>query len=80
MTQPRRHSALEAATNVAAGYVIGLAAQLTLFPAVGLHASVRQNIALSVGFSVVSLVRGYVLRRWFNAVSAARAADRQGSR
>lgn len=65
MSQTHTRSALEAATNVAIGWVLALGVQLLLFPVIGLQVTLTQNIAVSSIFTVVSLVRSYVLRRGF---------------
>jgi hypothetical protein len=63
--QSRKQSLAEAATNIAIGYAIAIASQLVIFPAVGVEASLSQNLTIGVGFTVVSLVRQYLVRRWF---------------
>ena len=72
MTQSRVLSLLEAASSVAAGFVLSLGMQAVLFPAVGLHASLSQNLRLALAFTGLSLLRGYVVRRLFE-----RRAQRQ---
>jgi hypothetical protein len=64
--QTRAESLIEAAVNIAIGYVIAIASQIVIFPACGVEASLRQNLAIGAGFTAVSLVRQYVIRRWFN--------------
>lgn len=65
MTQSRRMSLIEAATNVAVGYVLAVVTQLVVFPWFGLQASFTDNLALGLVFTAVSLIRGYALRRLF---------------
>lgn len=68
MTQTRLGSLIEAVANVVIGLGVGFAGQLLVFPAVGLqHVALRQNVAISVAFTAISLMRSYTLRRWFNA-------------
>jgi hypothetical protein len=61
-------SLVEAAVNVAAGYVVALAAQLVVFPLFDVAVSFSDNLIIGAIFTVVSLVRSYVLRRLFEAV------------
>lgn len=68
MSQPRIHSAFEAVANVAIGYGVAIATQIVVFPWFGMTPSLRQNLGIGAIFTVVSLVRSYVLRRLFNAV------------
>ncbi|SFD42730.1 DUF7220 family protein [Roseivivax sediminis] len=65
MSQTRTLSAVEAATSVGAGFLLSLGMQAFLFPAVGLQATLMQNLKLAVGFTALSLLRGYVIRRVF---------------
>lgn len=66
MTQTRTMSAVESVANVAVGYGIAVATQVVVFPLFGLHASLVDNLAIGAVFTVVSLVRSYLLRRIFN--------------
>lgn len=81
MTQSRRHSALESVANVAVGYLVALATQLVVFPALGIQVRLGQNVAIGVIFTGVSLVRSYCLRRafkrWHRAGRPRRAVRRE---
>lgn len=66
MTQRRLHSAVEACVNTGIGLAVGLASQLAVFPLVGLQVTWSQNWAILVSFTIISLVRNYVVRRIFN--------------
>lgn len=66
MTQSRMMSAIESVTNVLVGYGVAVATQAAVFPWFGLSATLRQNMAMGAVFTVVSLVRSYFLRRFFN--------------
>ncbi len=68
MRQSRLMSAVEAVANVAVGYGVAVATQLAVFPLFGLEASLTQNLAIGLIFTVVSLVRSYALRRAFEAL------------
>ena len=65
MTQSRQLSLIEALTNVAVGYALAVVTQMLVFPRFGLHASLGDNLALGLVFTVISLVRSYALRRLF---------------
>jgi hypothetical protein len=64
--QSRRHSALEAAANVAIGYGINVAANLALLPLFGLPVDAGQAAGIGLAFTGISLARSYLLRRAFN--------------
>ncbi len=64
--QSRTMSLIEALANVLVGYGVAVTTQTVVFPLFGLHASLDQNLAIGLIFTVVSLVRSYMLRRLFN--------------
>ena len=66
MTQSCRMSAAESVANVAIGYGIALATQVVVFDALAIPVSLGQNLCIGAVFTVVSLVRSYLLRRFFN--------------
>lgn len=43
----------------------GVALQLAIFPTVGLQADLRQHLAISAGFTLLSFLRSFALRRVF---------------
>lgn len=67
MNQTRLESFAEVMINVTIGWFIGLATQFLAFPLFGIQASFSSQVGLSMIFTVVSVVRSYVIRRWFNA-------------
>lgn len=67
MTQTRLESLVEVLINVAIGWVIALITQLLVFPLFGINITIFEQLGISVIFTIVSIVRGYVIRRWFNA-------------
>jgi hypothetical protein len=69
--QTRVESAIEVAVNIAVGYLVALASQLVLFPLFDIHIPLSSNLALGAWFTVVGIVRSYVLRRWFNGLKFA---------
>ena len=66
MTQSRTMSAAESVVNVLIGYGIALITQVVVFDALEIPVSLGQNLCIGVVFTVVSLVRSYLLRRFFN--------------
>ena len=71
--QSRTMSLIEALANVLIGYGVAVTTQAVVFPLFGLHASLDQNLAIGLIFTIVSLVRSYALRRLFNLAHAAPA-------
>lgn len=67
MNQSRLESFIETCINTAIGYVVALISQLLVFPMVGIHVPFSTNLEIGLWFTVISVLRGYVIRRWFNA-------------
>lgn len=67
MNQTRLGSFIEAVMNTAIGLAINLAVQRFLFPLFGFDPPFTTNLAIAATFTVISIARGYVLRRGFNA-------------
>ena len=70
MRQSRLMSLVEAVTNVVVGFAVAVATQIVVFPALGLQASLAQNLTLALAFTGVSILRGYALRRLFERLQA----------
>jgi uncharacterized protein (DUF2062 family) len=56
---------IESVTNVAIGYGVAVASQLAVFPLFGIHVSLADNLAIGAWFTVISIARSYLVRRWF---------------
>jgi hypothetical protein len=65
-TQTKLQSFFESSANMAISFITGLISQLVIFPLFGMKVSLLDNIQISVYFMVISLVRGYLVRRYFN--------------
>lgn len=64
--QSRLMSFIEAWANVFVGYWVSVAANYVVLPWFGFQVSAGQAISIGVIFTAISLVRSYLLRRWFN--------------
>lgn len=67
MQQTKLESLLEVLINVALGWVIALITQVIVFPLYGIQITFSDQLGISVIFTMVSIIRGYAIRRWFNA-------------
>jgi hypothetical protein len=67
MNQTRLGSFIEACINVLIGFWINFFANLVILPMVGFHITVSQNFYIGFLYTIVSVARSYVIRRWFNA-------------
>lgn len=66
--QTRLQSFTEATASVLAGYVIALATQLAVFPLFGLTASFLDNVLIAAIFTIISVIRSYMIRRIFEGL------------
>lgn len=68
MNQTKLESALEAASSTAFGFFISFIVwQAIAAPLFGYNVTLVDNFWLTTIFTTVSLARGYVFRRFFNA-------------
>lgn len=65
MIQSRAHSFIETCTNTAVGYLVACGSQIVIFPWFGIHVPIATNFKIGLWFTLVSITRGYLLRRWF---------------
>ena len=78
MRQSRWMSLLEAVTNVLVGYGVAVATQWVVFPLFGLHATLQENLVIGLVFTVVSLIRSYLLRRVFEGLRVRQLSGNSG--
>ncbi len=76
MKQSRTMSLVESVANVVVGYVLAVLTQVLVFPWFGIDKGLAEHMIIGIVFVGVSLVRGYLLRRLFNAVLNAGGSDR----
>jgi len=68
MNQTRLGSLIEALFNVAIGFAINFAANLLILTLFGFSALTwRTNLVIGAIYTIISVARSYVVRRWFNA-------------
>jgi hypothetical protein len=58
-------SFVEAWTNIGVGFGINLIANLTVLPFFGYDVHLSQALGIGVIFTVISVVRSYLLRRFY---------------
>ena len=64
--QSRKISLVESVTNTAVGFMVSLGIQLAIYPAMGIPVTLSQNIFITFIFTIASILRGYIIRRFFN--------------
>ena len=65
--QSKRESLVETLTNVSIGWFISFIANMLVLPLFGYNINLTDGVLISIIFTVISIVRGYVVRRWFNS-------------
>lgn len=75
MSQTRLGSFIEAWINVLIGLGINLTANAVILPMIGFSITLQQNLFIGVLYTIISVARSYVVRRWFNAYIV-RAAEK----
>lgn len=68
MTQTRLGSLLESLMNIFIGLLISIGANLIVLPAFGYPVSPGDAIGIGLVFTLISLIRSYLIRRWFNSL------------
>jgi hypothetical protein len=65
--QTKKNSFVESLTNVAVGMGVALGSQYLIFPMFGITGmSFGHHLGITCWFTAISIVRSYLLRRWFN--------------
>ena len=72
--QTQIQSFIESFINVAIGYGVALVSQILVFPVFGINIPMESNLLIGAIFTVISIVRSYVVRRVFNRWHSARLA------
>jgi hypothetical protein len=65
--QTKKESLAEAITNVFIGYWINFCANLVILPLIGFNISLEQNLFIGLLYTIISVARSYVIRRFFNS-------------
>ena len=66
--QTKLGSFIEAWANIAVGFGINFAANIVVLRWYGFAITPSDAFGIGVIFTVISLVRSYILRRWFNGL------------
>ena len=64
--QTKTQSLTEAFINVAVGFGISLIATIIIFPIMDIESTTSKNLQITLFFTVISILRSYGLRRYFN--------------
>lgn len=64
--QTKLQSLWESLVNILIGYLTALFSQLLIFPLFNINIPIEDNLLIGLYFTLISLIRSYVLRRYFN--------------
>ena len=65
--QSKKQSLIETLTNVGIGWFISFIANMLVLPLFGYNINLTDGLLISIIFTIISIFRGYVVRRWFNS-------------
>lgn len=65
MKQTRKASFLETLLSTAIGYGVAVTTQIVVFPWFGLYVPISHNLMIGAVFTIVSIARGFAVRRLF---------------
>lgn len=66
MNQTKKHSIIESITQTLIGLLTSIIVQVVLYPLLDIPVTFKQNLIITAVFFVVSIIRGYIIRRYFN--------------
>jgi hypothetical protein len=66
MLQTRLGSLIEALFNVAIGISVAILSQMAIFPMFDIQVTFATHASIGAWFTAISVVRSYIVRRWFN--------------
>ncbi len=66
MRQTKRKSLIESIAQTLIGLFTSILIQFVLYPIIGIPVTIFQNIIITLVFFIVSIVRGYLVRRLFD--------------
>lgn len=66
MNQTKLGSLIEAAMSTLIGFLVTLGLTPIVYPLFGHSFTLAQNMGITAIFTAASVLRGYVIRRWFN--------------
>ena len=67
--QTKRQSLIETLTSVFVGWLIGVILNMLVLPLFDYDVNLTDGVLISIIFTAVSVIRSYVVRRFFNSRS-----------
>lgn len=69
MPQSKKMSATETIVSTCIGLVASLVSNLVIFHYMGIPITLSENLGMTAFFTVISIIRGYFVRRVFNRLN-----------
>lgn len=66
MKQTKKNSIIESIIQTLIGLITSILIQLILYPLLNIPVTFNQNLIITIVFFIVSILRGYIVRRIFN--------------
>ena len=76
--QSKKMSLIETIVSVLIGYIVALLSQIVVFPLFDVEVSLIDNLLIGLLFTVISIIRGYYVRRLFNWIDFNRTTNTRG--
>ena len=76
--QTKKMSLIETVLSVLIGYIVALLSQIVVFPLFDIEVSLIDNLLIGLLFTVISIIRGYYIRRLFNWIYFNRTTNTRG--
>ena len=64
--QTKYQSLIESLINILIGYLTALLSQVLIFPLFDINVTLQDNLLIGLYFTIISLLRSYLVRRYFN--------------
>ena len=64
--QSKKYSIIESVANTVIGLVTSFIIQIIIYPLLDIPVTISQNVIITFVFFIVSVLRGYLVRRYFN--------------
>ena len=66
MAQTKKQSIIESITQTLIGLIVSFCIQLVIYPLLNIEVTFSQNLIITFVFFIASIIRGYIIRRFFN--------------
>ena len=67
LMQSKKDSLIESLTSTTIGWLMGVILNMLVLPLFDYDVSLTDGVLISIIFTAVSVIRSYVIRRWFNS-------------